>query len=770
MRWTLRVMMVTAGVLVTSTGPSRAAHAQGGTGGELRALGDVLVSSQVFGHFGDPVCDGDAGIAPSRFIRYAEWHRPAVAGEEPPFLFDTGGLLAPHGVARFAAAHDPEAYATFVAELGYRALALGEPELAAPRADTLEVVRELRERGVPVVASNLHCRPPGQAVCDRVVDASDGVSTHRLGQEKLAFVTVLSPEALKRIAPERSAGLSLAPLKPSLAAAVRRAREQGATVVVASVDDGGGAEAAARTLSLARGLPEDGKPDLLFAAGAGEQMIFARPQGFRPAVIAAPPAAFARVRVRRNVLTETFDVLARPTPAAREPHPAFETFAETIGPAYCARWGQKLAGGELQRPVLGDEMLLLAAGAMRQATGAEVALVDRRIIEPAWVPRDSALSASDVQVAVRYDEPLVRAEVEGAWLAKVAAKEGELRALGLGKKDGAVTVNGRPIETRGEYDVVTLRLVAQSGDLPGGVDFAPVPAATVREVTLAHLSEPRAEDPRDAFDDPAETFEWTFRVDLDGTFAGTHVENPQVPDDSGTLGPAYDDSQLQRDNTTTFGFASNLQIHAVSPSWGWANVLNTQYQLTDTAGAARAEGVDQTFYRSTLRYRGFLKKRDAFYVPEPFVENYLETELTVPSERTFRHFLLRPQLGLQFSLTDRLSFKMTGGFEVEAFEPGADILPGVGVQLVLTKWKLIEAGDRSVAIEGNADYFVSDLGDIERQTLRGNFSASIDLFGPLALGVSLNLFVARRQGQDPGVASTSNVFLRVGWLGRTIGP
>ena len=75
------------------------------------------------------------------------------------FVFDTGGLFAPHGVGRFAMDFAPESLVTLVQGLGYDALAFAVKDLQTARTPFVLLARALGYAGVPYVASNLHCAP-----------------------------------------------------------------------------------------------------------------------------------------------------------------------------------------------------------------------------------------------------------------------------------------------------------------------------------------------------------------------------------------------------------------------------------------------------------------------------------------------------------------------------------------------------------------------------------------------------------------------------------
>jgi len=84
---------------------------------------------------------------------------------------------------------------------------------------------------------------------------------------------------LDRIAPDRAEGLTITAIDVALASAVRTARAQGATLIVAVIDS-----TSAEAFAMSREMPADARPDLLLLAHEGADMLFARPASVRPAL------------------------------------------------------------------------------------------------------------------------------------------------------------------------------------------------------------------------------------------------------------------------------------------------------------------------------------------------------------------------------------------------------------------------------------------------------------------------------------------------------
>jgi hypothetical protein len=742
----------------------------------IRTLARVIASAGVEGHFLDPICIEDVAFEPAESGLYTYALVRAAHASDHPMVLDAGGLLAPNGVLRFAAENDPELLADTVAALGYRALALGESELAAPRDSLLSVLRALRGRRVPAIASNLRCRAEAHALCDAVVDSSDGISMHEVAGSRMAVLALLDDSTLDRVAPELAVGLRIEPVRDALARDVREAHARGADLVVAvldvSVDD---------ALALAADLPDDARPDLALLAGAGGRLLFARPTAGLPTIVAPPLGDAVEVVVREDSELRTeISMVAQPLAmrgiSAGEPILAL---ADGLGDAYCDAWGQTLVGGLLARPIDAVGVANLAADIARDRAHADVAALNLSAIDGAWIPaHPDSLTASDVYVAIQYDEPLVVAEVSRGWIEALArhAPERGLITPGLTWDGTNARVRGRTLVTRATYRVVTLRFLAEGGDdaleelEPGAASpvWQPVGEDTLRSVVLDALSRRSFEDPRDVRAPPGDAPEWIMTGGVDGAFAGSSISNPA----------AYDTSLLNRASTLTLGVETSLGALATAPDWSWETTLIGRYRtqwtpsVTPAVAGAFTEAVDQLQLRSTGSWRGIrgLVHSQEWYVPDPFIEAFVETEITRPDTRTFHWFLVRPLAGVRFAITPELEVKLDVGFQVQALQPNAEVEGGFGAVVQLRPWDLLRSGDQHTTVSTTLDFFWSDPGDRNFWQLRGQLDAVIDLAGPLALTFGARLYLQQDRGQDLGAAIDATAGLRVSGLARLVGP
>lgn len=733
----------------------------------------ILATAGIGGRFAVPVCSDETQLADAPFARIATVLLGASDDDVGSLRLDTGSLFAPHGMARFAAERTPAELARLVEAVGYQAIAVGVSDLGVPRAPLVRVYRELSRRGVAVTASNLRCTGAARPLCATVHDAADPPFVVSVEGTEIAVLSFLGDGAAREIAPELAAGLEIEPLRRAIPRRVIEARTRGAELIVVVVDVGEGEEAAGRVLALARDLPEDDRPDVLLSAGTGREVLFARPGGVLPAVASPPMDGVLDVRVRRADMGEAFDVLARPVPIDElPPSVAVSAWMRAMGPRYCGTWGRALPGARLDREIDRDGLLELAAGVMRERAGAEIALINTGATDDSWEPtRERSLSASDLYVALPYDEPVVYADVDAEWLEELAerAEEAGLLTPGLtveGEGDDAtVLVAGRELEPRARYRVATIRFLANGGDgaLEEGPTWRRLPGATLRGVVLDHLERTHDGDPRDDIPDPAESVAWTFDVDLDGQFSGTHISNPAE----------YTEAQLAREAVLTLGAVLTLSAVADSPVFSWENTATGTYNVTRTVGpdaTGFVEAEDLLTLTSLLAWKGLRRDNERFYVPEPYIEGFLESEIDRPEDRDYHHLLLRATAGLRFPLLDHLDLKLSVGIEQELLDDSTELRPGAGLALELAEWRIAEQDDRSFDVEASLDYFVSAVFDRPLQSLRGRLVLAYALGDVLALTLGFDLYGRREGGQDLAVALDGTAGIRFRFLERIAGP
>lgn len=744
---------------------------------DVRQAARVLATAGIAGRFAEPRCHEEgATVVPHAVARFTgELVRPGADA----LIVDTGGLLAPHGVTRFANQAQPEQVASMIGELGYHALALGESDLSAPRPRTLTVAQALRTRGLAYIASNLVCEP-GHPLCAVITDEGDVPVPFDVGIERASVLAMLSPTSLERVAPDRSEGLTLSPIAERLPEAVRAARAAGATLVLAVLDVG-----SAEAFAIARDLPADARPDLLLLARAGGEMLFARPATMVPAIVAPPPGSGVEVRVgRSDAFSVGFELIATPFDSTTIA-PAVRRFAATVGPAYCERWGRPLAGGHLERDIDAEGMAELTGRIVQHFADADVAFLNVGAIDATFAPSDPhQLQASDLYIAIEFDEPLVMADLPASWLRAAfdqAAAHGVIHPGLTAEGEGVdgLRILGRPPVAGALYHVVTLRFLAEGGDdalppLPRGTRWevleheedGAMRYESLRDVVLDALEVADGRDPRDAIPPAEDPPEWVLRGTLDGTFSGSTVDNSA----------GYDAALLATTPSVAMGLSVEVLGTATAPHWSWENRVSgsfrTQWAPSAEPGTAGAfiEAQDQIQLRTMGSYRGFRADPTAVYIPDVYVEAFVESELTRPDTRDFHWLLIRPTAGTRFPLLPELEVKLQVGIQVQALQEGAEGEFGAGGSVLLNRWAVFTDDARSLTAEGSADFFCADLGDQNRWQLRSQLRLALDLAGPLALTFGANLYMQDEAAQGVAFAFSATAGLRLYGVSRSVGP
>jgi hypothetical protein len=743
---------------------------------DVHEVARVIASAGIAGRFGEPVCEGTHAMEVHAGAQFAGPLLERASLSDAPLVLDTGGLLAPHGVARFAARDLPDSLVHLAQSLGYDALALGEDDLSAPRARTLEVARRLQAQRLPYIATNLHCEAGAEALCEAVIDESDAPWLVEVGTERAAILSLLGPDVLQRIAPDRAAGLAITEIDIALVSAVRNARTRGATLVVAVIDS-----TSAEAFAMAREMPEDARPDLVLLAHEGNDMLFARPASVRPALAAPPPGGGVEIRVGRSAaMHDGFEMLAVPLEHAPEPAAPVQAFVNEVGTPYCAAYGRPLAGGHLGRALDVEEVTELAAGIVREFASADVAFLNVGAVDSSFHPSSATqLTASDLYIAIEYDEPIVVADVPGSWLdeALTQASAHDVVAPGLSRDGEALRVRGRPPVDDVTYRVATIRFLGQSGDgalpaLPSGtswrtlehVEAGEVRYHSLRDVVTQALEPADPRDPRDARAAPNDALEWVVRGSLDGDFSGSSVSNAA----------AYDAAALAVDTTIAMGLDGTVRLDATAPTYTWETTLGATYRTQwspslepDTAGAF-IEANDRIQFRSMASYRGFRGTPSDVWVPDAYIEAFVESEFTRPDTREWHWLLMRPTLGARFPLSSEFEVKLQLGLQAQPLAPAAEAEAGAGASILLRPWSILEADDRSLTLEGNADFFCVDLFDQNRWQLRSQLDLALDLVGPLELTFGATLYAQQEGDQATALAFSATAGFRVGAVTRTI--
>jgi hypothetical protein len=501
-------------------------------------------------------------------------------------------------------------------------------------------------------------------------------------------------------------------------------------LIIASIDHGPDATASVNLANFLADLPPDIRPDLLLSPSAGDNLLFMRPLDVHPAVVGTRAGLLTGLRVTKILETHDADVFAR-TVRVNDWDAGLAAKLADLGASYCQARGTPLPGGRLDARMKSDELIRFAADAARELARADLAVLDPLTYDASFSqPRNAQLQRGQMERAVVLDSPLVVADVSLDWLAslnKVLSGLRPLTLIGTGTERGDAVIAGRIPVVGALYRVVTTSVLARSGRLPDGANWSPLagPSTTLRGALLGKLDVASNDDPRSRVHDPIESTQWVFRADGQVQANLTAVDNPA---EDGT--PAYDEPELQVNDSKQLGVRLLLNLDADEPAYIFENALQAAFDRNFTT---ETTAQDLLFLQTTYTYRG-LWPTPLLY-PHPFVEAYVETEFE-RADRPYHHLLLRPEAGLRSMVSRVLSLKLSAGFQHEVLEPGSKIHPGAGAELLL-KPSTLALPNGTLQIEGSIIYYWNSPGMLDEHTLRGQLITAIQLIGPLQFTLSV---------------------------------
>lgn len=672
---------------------------------------------------------------------------------------DAGDLFGASAVSHLATRDHLPALVDAVLATGLRALAVGHRDLAGPRADVIARARALSACGVRTVLSNLSCEPAGQDLCDALVDGGDDPLVLATPAGGVGVVALVAPAALHGVAHDRAEGITLSSPEQALGRAVLAARVAGARFVVAFYDPEWPGTLA-DTVRMVRALPRDQRPDVVFAQDIERDiatMEVERSAALR--VFATEPG---------RVVETSLPALATPSvvePAGEVPA-AVTALGDAVGEQLCRIAAEVLPGAALARPLDREGFTSLLLDVAREATRAEVAVINRAAVRPiANFPLQGRVSRVDVLGALPFDDTLRVGRMKGEELAEFfrSSRAARFRFRGVTADGDSLLVNGRPLADDQYYRVVTSGYVADGGDgglgEEGEVAYEADPVGSPRETLLAWLATPRSGDITRAPIDPARRTRWTFRGFIDASLSNTTITN----------GANYQDPQLVRSQGTALQVDAEGHVDAEHPSYTFENTLRLRLGYQQTIEGADDTGLlkvaDLIALRDQVSWRGLWRRR-RWYTPLPYFESYLESEFSPPDpsmlNREWHHLQWRPTVGLRLELPLRANLNAGLGMDWESLDPTAHPQPVAVVRGELPATTLFHIQDRDVEGQLFTEVAFREPWATSAETLvRLNARLSVPIFAPLAVSISYDLFARQRSEDAWSISHDVNLGLRL---------
>jgi len=729
----------------------------------LTAPIEVVYHADLEGRMAVPRCgepgpeepDYAAQVAAIRQLR----QDAADRGAPPPIVLLGGDEIAPDLFVRGILKRDTDAgardVAAALARAGYDAIAVGNHELSTERDRFERFAAAVTAAGMPLVWSNVTCDKAKARFCSYV--RSD-VLIERGGQQ-IGILAVLAKSTAATIAADKLVGIELEDPAEAITEGVARLRAAGAAAVIVMVQINSNRHGQDDVLALQLALGGPGAPDVLLSSGLSDA------DGRHPTLLVRQDGSPALVGSSAGTLGVTHVVLeprdggtsADATAVASELGVGDDEVTRILAPHvadYCQRYSTPIGGPGAPVLATRDALIDYALAVMRRTTNSEIAIVNRGFVFGGAFPVAGAMTLASLKRAMPHPSVLGTVKIRGAALADVLAKgeaSGHLAMLGAARPGPGKSfqINGRPIEPARTYRIATIDFVAQGGDAIYGDDlkaWRPVRnAPDVRDLVQAALARSIQVGA------PASDRLLTVAIgDLGVDLLSTAVSNRA----------GLTDSQLSRaeQRAIKLELVTVLQLDHPLHRMDARMSLKYGYARTQPQGmpAAAQETLDLVQGTALYSYRGFTHGRTtSAAVPDPYSRLGLETELTVPDTRTYRHAELTHTVGALFTLRHKLKLRAGAGYRTEIFASSGAVDPE---EAKVGRFRFVaEAGAaldpvtiatfRTLAVtaEGSLDYFLLDPARSAEHQLRASGKLSLPILPLLFLTVGVDAFGVERK-------------------------
>ena len=713
----------------------------------------------------------------------------AAQGRPAPLALGIGDMVFPGAFGHFLLSQGEQGasqLAELLARIPFDGMALGNHEFGDIPESTQAFFGAAQKAGLPFLGANIRCKSGEltEALC-RMTGTAEGGKPWRIvqrGPVKIGITAITDPAITEQLAKDRLEKVELKPPKEVLAEVIPQMKADGADLVFVLLHRGHGltrdvletilSEFEDLDLMVTDKLFSKDEEDLTAGAAAHREMGY----------IVIPRTHTFLIGAGSSELSDTLATLSLKKIdghyriAGVEPRyisngifdPDEAAKITAVSQDFCSKWGQPLHEAKLARDFAPEDMSTFILNVLRFTAKSEVALMNTGAFRnPEHFPISGGVTSADISSTLPYGSRFIKAGVSGEVLAKLAASIGSgLSCAGMEKDaSGELRVNGRPLDKKRSYSIVINEFLAEgsggfidpktlksptiwqdpaTGQTP---DIAAIVTDSVRE---GRFLEERGDgslvvSPDKSFPDLHLHMLWQLGGHLNASYSHMNIHNPhQAVDHDGD----YSKSRLTATATDRLNVDFKIMANGSTRNHGWDNDFVIQYSTTRQKGPEESnvfeEDKDMARIRSAYKYLGQRADYgDAWYVPVPFVEGQVETELTKDSGSPNHPLDLTGIAGLLLKLHANLEFRVGFNIRGDVLEKHGTPSIGLFTGYRLMKTELFRISNNPVRFESECEYFFNADGSDRIHEFRWDNRVFFDITNHLALTASFNMYIYR---------------------------
>ncbi|MCA9664845.1 MAG: 5'-nucleotidase C-terminal domain-containing protein [Myxococcales bacterium] len=465
----------------------------------------------------------------------------------------------------------------------------------------------------------------------------------------------------------------------------------------------------------------------------------------------------------------------------------------------CKTYDRVLGPARIKGSILRNDFMRYLLEIMRHHEKAEIAVLNHSAIADTTFPMSGRLTAETILRTIRSETKVGSVKMTGerlkALLSRHLGIDGELAVIGVEKKDGSWTVNGRQLVTGERYRVALSSFVAAGGDgllkLSKSSESFSASELSLRRLVTEFLSKGGASSDGDPSLDARKDFpdlenRWLISTNMSLGFGLSTISVHNNFEPSGAT--RYTVPLLRRDNVTTLSFDARFDFSMTARNHSIETQVQLQYaraytraQPTVAAPAPEtvdAEALDRILVSASYRLRALRSVwGKKWWVPQPYAEAILITEFSpsgiyTPNPQnpdvtdTYHYADLSGIVGIGLQPHSLIFLKVGFVQRGELFTPDnarTDSRGSRGLYLgyQLKPWKIVANASHPLSLESRLDFYATSLAATNRVegTLQSKLTFGLTRY--IALGVSHRFYMFDNVNHDIAYANDLTVLLGV---------